>query len=1091
MADPPSASEPFEDLTVASVALDDLVLGNTETAPTAALENFSLEDDSPAPVVADEPDTPLATGTESKPAAPLDDFALGDAAPTENTRFSLDDVDLNLNLDLDSDLLFEPPSAMDEVLFGEDESAFSVITDPSEAATTLASLDDLSGGENAGASIEPAQPDETLTFTTLESLNDSGLADSGQSQPKTAGVTDESTITTLESLNDLDLFTPEESIGPASDLSVEPDIDLFGEPPPQNRGSEDVTVTVPLFEEGVALFEHNGTAPLASPPEPLSNREELELFPTEAMAEPHRTDENHSEPITLFPTDETTSEETPELDLADPGLLDLFPPLVPSGLDAAPAQDDVLETVPDAPESAGGINPLTLDSLLSFEEPEPSLPEQWPAEADPELDGSKSDHARLDAFETATEQSADDLDIEAADIPDLSLDVLDLAPDHDVLASLQTNAADFDEAEPVESQGLLATAQTPDLAHGESEEPIASPASDQEWFLGLDFGTTGLSAVLMNRSDGQAYPLYWTDAGIASTTAETLFRLPVVAVLQPTDEGAQWRLGATGSEALTLNWQGDAAQEAGSKLATQLKAWLTVGLPDGDEQGDSHPQLQWSDHDTLPLSQVLAAVEALLTPLSQLKDGGAPIGAAGLDESRLSQILQQLQGVIVGHSTLISDTYRINLREVILETQLVSAASQVLFVEDAIAAVLSGLPDPSEPLAPQGQPTQTLYQCNWQGGTVVISAGASSTDLGIVNLPNPLNALSREDFTLRSLAYGGDALDLDVICQLLLPADRRQTRSAGSKPPQGSGWDWQAASPEVQNSRWETLALETLDLPRIAEPDLTARIPLRQRLESSPLGQSLLEAARHGKLILQNQAQFHLELGDQSWRVLRRDLESRILVPYIQRINQHLNALMSETGLSSQSIHQVICTGGNASFATIARWLRQKFPNATIIQDTYPSDRPPSCSRVAYGLVNLCRYPQVLDGPRHQYSDYFLLQELLQVMPDQPMPLQGIMHLLDQQGVNTEVCHPRILALLEGHLPPGLVPDMAGRSHLSKATLERDRALVTDVLFTRQSGQIYAPNVEACQRMAAHLNRLMAGKQQSLSEPLLAQWVTP
>ena len=122
---------------------------------------------------------------------------------------------------------------------------------------------------------------------------------------------------------------------------------------------------------------------------------------------------------------------------------------------------------------------------------------------------------------------------------------------------------------------------------------------------------------------------------------------------------------------------------------------------------------------------------------------------------------------------------------------------------------------------------------------------------------------------------------------------------------------------------------------------------------------------------------------------------------------------MSETGLSSQSIHQVICTGGNASFATIARWLRQKFPNATIIQDTYPSDRPPSCSRVAYGLVNLCRYPQVLDGPRHQYSDYFLLQELLQVMPDQPMPLQGIMHLLDQQGVNTEVCHPRILALLE------------------------------------------------------------------------------
>ena len=124
---------------------------------------------------------------------------------------------------------------------------------------------------------------------------------------------------------------------------------------------------------------------------------------------------------------------------------------------------------------------------------------------------------------------------------------------------------------------------------------------------------------------------------------------------------------------------------------------------------------------------------------------------------------------------------------------------------------------------------------------------------------------------------------------------------------------------------------------------------LQQRLEDSVLGQSLLEAARHLKLILQHQHQFQLELGDQRWIIRRKDLESRIFLPYIQRVNRQLNVLLSQTGFSPQAINQVICTGGSASLAAIARWLRQKFPNATIIQDTYPSDRPASCSRIAYG----------------------------------------------------------------------------------------------------------------------------------------------
>jgi len=593
----------------------------------------------------------------------------------------------------------------------------------------------------------------------------------------------------------------------------------------------------------------------------------------------------------------------------------------------------------------------------------------------------------------------------------------------------------------------------------------------------------------MNRVNGSAYPLYWAERG-NSAHPETTFRMPTVATLKPEANGdsSAWALQAVGIAALE---QG--TDRPDQQLLTGLKPLLKVGIPHRSDAGRWEPVIQWSAHRTVSLQQVLAGIQALIALVRQAPPP-LEVGAVGLEASSLKRCLSQLQGVIVGHPAKWSDTYCLNVREAILAAQLVTDPNQIFLVEDAIAVVLSGLPDPDAPSLQQGRQTQSLYQCHWQGGTVVISAGAVCTDLGIANLPEPLDTLSREDFALRTLAYGGDALDLDIICQLLLPPERRQPRSSGDRrPPREAGWSWQPTLPEVNNARWAELGLEALDLPQLAEPDASTRIHLRQHLESSRLGQSLLDAARYLKLILQNQGQFQLDLADQSWRVLRRDLESRILVPYIQRINQHLNGLLSETGLSSQGINQVICTGGNVSFATIAKWLRQKFPNATIIQDTYPSNRPPSCSRVAYGLVNLCRYPQLLDVPRHQYSDYFLLNELLRTVPDQPLPLSGILHLLTEQGVNTEVCRSRVVAILEGHLPPGLLPDASDRAHLSKSTLSSRtyQDLSAGRLFTRQSKEIYMLNPQQRDRLRAHLSRLLANKQQSLTEPMIAQLVMP
>ena len=732
-------------------------------------------------------------------------------------------------------------------------------------------------------------------------------------------------------------------------------------------------------------------------------------------------------------------------------------------------EEPVIEEVPSLAEDVETLE-------VAVEEEVPTVVPEAPADTEPEI--------MVDAI--ASEASPPLIDLEDPEVIVAREEALTEAPVAPPEFEEALEAVEFNEAP--STSALLAMLPSDEPTGEEPESPpIAAPVQD-EWFLGIDFGTGGLSAVLMNRMNGAAHPLYWSYRG-SNASGENTFRLPTVAALRVNPEagGSEAELHAIGVTALI-----EGAKDTHLQLLNALKPLLKVGIPHQVETQQWEPVIQWSDDQTVSLQKVFAGVQALLALVRQLAGTPLELGAVGLGHRQVKQILDDLQGIVMGHPSSWSDTYCINLREAVLAARLVEDPSQIFFVEEAIAAILSGLPDPNDLPLPQGRQTQTLYQCNWQGGTVVISAGISCTELGLVDLPHPLDTVSREDFVLRSLAYGGDALDLDIICQLLFPSERRTERSNGDRRPTSTG-GWQPRFPETETAQWDSLELDSLELPQLAEPDFTKRIRLRQHLEASKLGQSLLEAARHLKLILQNQSQFQLELADQSWRVLRRDLEGRVLVPYIQRLNQQLNALLSQTGLASQGINQVICTGGNVSFSTIAKWLRQKFPNATIIQDTYPINRSPSCSRVAYGLVNLCRYPQILDVPRHQYSDYFLLHEVIRAVPDQPLPLDGILHLLEEQGLNTDACRSRILALLEGHLPPGLVPGAPTNPYLSETTLTQAiyQNLMAAPLFTRQSEDIYMLNTQQRDRIRTHLDTLLANKRQSLAEPLIAQLVIP
>lgn len=173
-----------------------------------------------------------------------------------------------------------------------------------------------------------------------------------------------------------------------------------------------------------------------------------------------------------------------------------------------------------------------------------------------------------------------------------------------------------------------------------------------------------------------------------------------------------------------------------------LKPFLRFGIPIVTAAGETQPQIRWADSVQLPLQAFHESVQRLLSTLLQSTQPNAPftLGAVGLKPAAIATALGQLDGVVVSYPANWPDTYTFNLREAVLGAGLVTNADDIYFIEDAIAAVLSGLPDPVMPLPDgQSQPIQqqTLYACPWTGGTVVISAGATVTEVGLVDLPTP------------------------------------------------------------------------------------------------------------------------------------------------------------------------------------------------------------------------------------------------------------------------------------------------------------------------------------------------------------------
>jgi hypothetical protein len=912
-----------------------------------------------------------------------------------------------------------------------------------------------------------------------------------------------------------DLFSFEAA--PATEYDSSTDLDFLEaetpdvEDPEKKTLDSDLTETVDAEIPNAEMSDaemSDAEVGVAEPIPDWASESELELE-TGAETAFEGLLESHSEPFADFELEPETADpaETSPVLEAEPTLEDelvLEDELAESAI--APESDEISAELPVEPP----IEFLTESPLDLFTEP--------PVEslAEPLVDSTTED---------ALEDWSDRL---PADFP------ADFVPP-------DLPASELEQANPFPDLALL------DLGFGlesglTGEATPSSPAESAEpannWYLGIDFGTAGISAVLLNHATCELYPIYWSETrpqDEGGFVADKSFRLPTLVYVStgrdnapdpnlasPNQDQSAITSVAIGSLALDLNQRSHAESaspnaDSSRLLLRDFKPFLGIGIPHYSPQTLGwEPVLQWSDHHQLELSWLHQSLQTLLATLSHHRlatptNTALSCAAVGLDAAAFQTALRQLAGVVMGYPANWSDTYSFNIREAVLGARLVAHPEQIFFIEDAIATLLSGLrsADGRAVVLPNNLSQKPyLYNTDWQGSTLVISAGASVTEMALVDLPSSLQNLTYQDFTLRSLPYAGNALDQDIICQLLYPTWSRQSRQSGTTsdtytfgsgqtPKRGAfvdGWHWQPTESDSEAMTWASLKLETLDLPSPGEPDPLKRHQLQQRLESLPMGQSLLEAARYLKLILQQQDRFTLELGDQTWTIMRRELGSRVLLPYVQRLNRELNALLTQTGVPIQSINQVVCTGGTASFGAIARWLRQKLPNATIIQDTYTSSRAgsaqenrlPTCSRVAYGLATLPLHPQVLNLPRQQYSDYFLLMELLRAFPDQPLSITNIMQMLERRGINTQACRLHILALLEGHLPPGLVPTEKQADLLAIQSRQNPdyQMLLAAPLFQKLDTQTYRPNYQQWNHFRSYLSTITASTHQKLSEPL-------
>lgn len=558
------------------------------------------------------------------------------------------------------------------------------------------------------------------------------------------------------------------------------------------------------------------------------------------------------------------------------------------------------------------------------------------------------------------------------------------------------------------------------------------------WYLGLDLGNEGLTAVLSNPERGDI-PLSWL---YSEQEKKYAVRFPMNVYCGP-GVGANSPSSpfVVGIEALKF------AQQKTGIFLDDLKSLLKITLPYYlPEQHQWQPQLQLQPGEGTSVSLYLVqrGLQALLTTLTT---GEVRVG--NYSAEAVKEIMTDLQGVFVSCPAIWSEAYRFNVREAILGAKLVKEPGRVIFLEDAIASCLGSL---------------STHQK--AGITLVIHISSLTTEFALLRVPEELTALDPTDIWVSTYPYGGKGLDEDIFWQLLYPHLVKEQ---------------------------ESLFLEAENIPQPGQPDQEHRYLGRVHFQKY-LGKSALQAAQLVKHILQKQNHFTpKKLGNGTWTVKRKNLEYRVTNPFIEALNQELNHLLSQAGISGSGVTQVILSGGAtlAILPCLKTWLGQKLMNAELIELT-PDHNP---YHLAKGLASLPQFSQVFNRSRHQYNDYFLLCELLN-LSEEVLTFEEILQQLEQRGINTRACHDpyggvrsRIQALITGEFPPGLVPDPSAHIWLTQESQNNliYQEIMASPLFTPEGKNRYRLNCQQKDRLCNYLNLILVGTWQNLAEPLNVQ----
>ncbi|MFP4297646.1 MAG: hypothetical protein ACLFT0_07285 [Spirulinaceae cyanobacterium] len=476
-------------------------------------------------------------------------------------------------------------------------------------------------------------------------------------------------------------------------------------------------------------------------------------------------------------------------------------------------------------------------------------------------------------------------------------------------------------------------------------------------------------------------------------------------------------------------------------LLDRFKPYLQATIPFYDRSGQRwEPRLQMYGQPQVSLYWLQRVIQALL---EALKPG---VGDETPEAVLKAQAAQNLAGAIVSCPAGVNDAYRFNWREGLLRSRTVSSSDRVYFLEEAIAALLGWSGEAPQP-----------------GLTLILHAGGATTELALVDLPSHWQRLSRDRFSLRSFAYAGEGIVEDIFYQLLYP-------------------QWLSQPGFLQKL--------DLTIPQGGCPDAPQRDIARSQLRSFAGGWRLLETAKRVWPILQKQEVLQSTLGDLTWCVQKQDFDRYVVKPYVEALNGEVNRLLSQRGLPSQAITQVLISGktGLALAQELQAWLTLKCDTVRCLRAEQPE------MQVARGLSRLPQYPQLLDAIAHQYSDYFLLRELLEVLPNRKISTAEVMQRLERRGINTRPVRDRLLTWLRGTLPSGLIPTTDRPAWLAITSQQnRDYQSITAAPLGQEEGDEYHINTKQRQRLLEYINALVASSEQNLTEPLsnhlvLADW---